>query len=76
MNIIYKMAYAFGIPGPAIWITHVLIGLFLVYIGYTLLIGTSELDKRLIILLIVLGSLAMLYHLHLYYYYTWGEGKK
>jgi len=62
--------YSFGIPGPAIWISHFLIGLFLVYVGYKLY-NNQSINKNLFIVLIVLGSLAILYHSHLSYYYGW-----
>jgi len=61
--------YSFGVPGIAVWTSHLLIGAFLVYIGWTLNKG-RPLNKNFAIALIVLGALAMLYHSHLVYYYN------
>jgi hypothetical protein len=68
------MAYSFGMPGPVIWTFHILIGLTLLYIGYSIL-NHQEVSKYLAIFLIVLGCAAPLYHAYLFYYYTWGAGK-
>jgi hypothetical protein len=68
------MQYSFGIPGPAIWLTHIIIGLILVYIGYNLL-NNKEIGQPLIIGLIVVGTLVILYHAHLFYYYTYSQSK-
>ena len=62
------VSYSFGIPGPLLWTTHIIIGLLLIYIGYTLL-NNGKIGQLLTILLIVLGSVALLYHGHLFYYY-------
>lgn len=66
--------YSFGVPSPAIWIFHIIIGFFLAYIGYMLL-NNKQISQLFIIELIVLGVFASLYHAHLYYYYTYGEKK-
>lgn len=63
------MIYSYGIPGKLIWTTHIIIGIILFYIGYNLL-NNVPINKNLAILLVILGSLAMLYHAHLFYTYS------
>jgi hypothetical protein len=58
--------YHFGVPAKAVWTSHIIIGLFLLYIGYVLVDGQS-LNKWIGVTLIVLGVLAALYHAHLWY---------
>lgn len=60
------MAYHFGVPGFAVWTSHILIGLYLIYVGWVLY-DKKRLDKYAPILLIVLGVLAALYHSHIWY---------
>jgi hypothetical protein len=54
------MPYSYGIPGYVIWSHHILFGLFLIYLGYTKKI-TDNIGK----LLILIGVIMMIYHLHL-----------
>ena len=61
--------YSFGVPGVGVWTSHLLIGFFLVYIGYKLN-KNEPINKNFAIALIVLGALAILYHAHLAYYYN------
>jgi len=58
--------YSYGIPGIAIWSSHIAIGIILFYVGYSL-INSKPINQWLAILLIVLGSLAVAYHGHLLY---------
>lgn len=58
--------YHFGIPGIFVWITHILMGIFLVYIGYKVL-NNKPISQINSLVLIILGVLAILYHLHLWY---------
>lgn len=67
------MAYHFGIPNVAVWTSHILIGLYLVYVGWVLY-EKKRLDKYVPIVLIVLGVLAALYHSHIWYI-DFEEGK-
>ena len=62
------MSYSFGVPGYVVWTSHILIGLYLVYVGWVLY-DKKKLDKYTPIVLIVLGVLAMLYHIHIWYTY-------
>jgi uncharacterized membrane protein len=68
------MAYSFGVPGYAVWTSHILIGIYLVYVGWVLY-DKKRLDKYAPIILIVLGVLAALYHGHIWYIYLTEEDK-
>ena len=57
--------YHFNVPGPVIWIIHIIIGLFLIYIGYNSL-KKNQLPDYIHISIIVLGVLAILYHAHIW----------
>jgi predicted membrane channel-forming protein YqfA (hemolysin III family) len=61
--------YSFGVPGNAVWLVHICVGLVLFYIGMQLLYK-RRVNFTLIMLLIVLGAMVVLYHLHLLYYYN------
>lgn len=56
--------YHYGIPGYAVWISHIILGLYLVYIGYHIVTQVSV-NKINGLILITLGTLAFFYHLHL-----------
>lgn len=58
--------YNFSVPCTAVWSSHILMGIFLSYIGYLLIEG-KKVNKWLSISLIVIGILAVLYHSHLWY---------
>lgn len=60
------MTYHFGIPGYAVWVAHILIGIFLIYVGWALY-DKKKIDKYSPIVLIVVGALAALYHAHIWY---------
>ena len=64
------LKYSFDTPGWFIWIFHIIIGIFLFYVGDKMLDGSS-LDKPFAVALIILGVLAALYHLHLSIYDTY-----
>ena len=59
--------YNFGVPGPVIWTTHIIIGLFLFYAGYQLY-QKKSLTPVMTVTILVLGALAALYHAHLMFY--------
>ena len=61
-----KDTYHYGVPGKLIWISHILYGLFFIYLGYRLL-ENKPINKYISILLIVMGVMAILYHSHLWY---------
>ncbi len=58
--------YHFGVPAVAVWSSHIIMGLFFLYIGYLLIEG-KRINKWISISLIVIGVLAVLYHSHLWY---------
>ena len=66
------MKYHFNVPAILIWISHILIGSYFFYLGYHLLIQSQYEKKSNLnylnhgIILCVLGSLAFLYHLHIW----------
>lgn len=66
VNYSNKYKYHFGIPNETIWISHILMGLFFIYIGYELLMK-RKLPIYISLVLVVLGALGALYHLHLWY---------
>ncbi len=57
--------YHFGMPGPIIWITHIIIGLFLTYFGYAAM-KHKVFPDYIYIVVIILGVLATLYHAHIW----------
>lgn len=57
--------YHFGVPGYAVWTTHIIVGLFLIYAGWMLHMK-KKLDKATPIVLIVLGVVVILYHAYLW----------
>ena len=67
------MEYSFGVPSIAIWIVHILTGLYFLWIGYQLTnvpINIVPSLKPHGLLLLVLGALMMTYHAHLWYFHT------
>jgi hypothetical protein len=58
--------YHFGVPKKAVWGSHVLLGLYLAYLGYLLL----DSHRNHGIVLLVLGSTQALYHSHLWYVHS------
>ena len=58
--------YHFGVSNELIWITHILMGLFFIYIGYAI-ITRIKIPIYLALIVVVLGALGGLYHTHLWY---------
>jgi hypothetical protein len=67
--------YHYGVPAKLIWTSHILFGLFFIYLGYRLL-ENKPINKYISILLIVMGVMAILYHSHLWYNYSYGDYDK
>jgi hypothetical protein len=63
--------YHYGLSGQVIWLSHILLGIFYVYLGYLIVEQKQILNKYYGVVLIVLGVLSSLYHAHLWY----NEGK-
>uniref|UniRef100_A0A6C0BSK9 Uncharacterized protein n=1 Tax=viral metagenome TaxID=1070528 RepID=A0A6C0BSK9_9ZZZZ len=59
--------YHFGVPEVAVWMQHIVSGALLLYIGYVG-VNTGTISKNMSLILIVVGSLAAIYHAHLWYY--------
>jgi hypothetical protein len=68
--------YHYGLSGKIIWSTHILLGIFYVYLGYLIVEQTKVINKYYGIALIVLGFLSTLYHSHLWYNYSQKEKKQ
>ncbi len=64
-----SVEYSFKTPGKLIWIAHMAIGAFLAYIGYCLL-NNKKVSQTSAVVLVSLGSLVILYHGHLMFYYS------
>jgi len=62
----YEYKYHFGVPNEAIWSSHILMGLFFIYVGYELIMK-RKLSIPVALVLIVLGAMGALYHIHLWY---------
>ena len=58
--------YHFGVPSKVIWSSHILMGLFFIYVGYELIMK-QKIGVPVALTLVVLGALAGLYHAHLWY---------
>jgi hypothetical protein len=58
-------SYHYGISGPVIWISHILLGIFLAYFGYVSM-KDVKLPDYVYIGVIVIGVLAVLYHTHIW----------
>lgn len=55
--------YHFGIPGNAVWLSHILMGVYFIYLGYKIT-DNFKFDG---LVLSGLGLLALSYHAHLWY---------
>jgi TRAP-type C4-dicarboxylate transport system permease small subunit len=71
-------SYNYGVPGIIIWIFHILFGSFLIFVGWQISRAkqtaeseskkpqyVSSLPPWIGLILLILGSLALFYHLHL-----------
>ena len=59
--------YRFGVPGVAIWIFHILLGLWFVYVGRKAL-NDGIMTKNTATIILVIGALAAVYHAHIAIY--------
>ena len=62
------MSYSFGVPSLAIWLTHIIFGIYFIYLGYKMINYPKLKIDGLTIL--VVGALMTTYHAHLWYYRT------
>jgi hypothetical protein len=58
-------SYHFGVSAEFIWASHILMGLFFVYIGYEI-ITHKKIPTYLALIIVVLGALGGLYHAHIW----------
>ena len=61
-----KSEYHFGVSNELIWGSHLLMGIFFVYVGYELIMN-RKLSVPVALIIVVLGAVAALYHAHLWY---------
>jgi len=61
-----KNEYHFGVSNELIWSSHILMGLFFIYVGYEVIMK-QKIGVPVALTLVVLGALAGLYHAHLWY---------
>lgn len=61
--------YSFGLKGVFIWLSHILMGIYLSVFGY-LVLNKKEIPQIMTLIMINLGILALLYHTHLWFYWT------
>jgi hypothetical protein len=59
--------YRFGVPGIFVWVSHIIMGCGLAYIG-KLMLDDVEIPKNVILLIIIIGSIAAVYHTHILIY--------
>jgi hypothetical protein len=57
--------YHFGVANEVIWTSHILMGLFFIYIGYEIIMH-KKITTALALIIVVLGALGGLYHMHLW----------
>ena len=57
--------YHFGISNEIVWLSHILMGIFFVYIGYKFVMH-KKIPEYLALVIVVIGSTGVLYHLHLW----------
>lgn len=60
------MNYHFGVPGYLIWISHIIIGLILLYVGYQISFKKTV-NHNIGLLILVIGVIGALYHIHLWF---------
>ena len=58
--------YHFDVPAVLVWVSHIIIGVLLVYIGY-LIVEKKPIGKWIGITLIIIGIIAAIYHIHIWY---------
>ena len=68
-------SYHFGVPSWIVWMQHIIIGILLIYVGY---IGINKgiISRNMSIVVLVLGVLAALYHLHLWLFISHDKHNK
>ena len=66
--------YSFQVPGLVIWTSHIIFGVYFFWLGYKML------DERKMrvhgVIILVLGALMALYHLHVWAHNAFIKNKK
>ena len=65
-NHVDKFQYHFGVSNELVWSSHILMGLFFIYVGYEIIMK-QRLSVPVAMTIVVLGALGALYHAHLWY---------
>jgi hypothetical protein len=58
--------YHFGVANELIWSSHLLMGLFFVYVGYEIIMK-HKVSVPVALIIVILGAVGALYHAHLWY---------
>lgn len=58
--------YHFGVANELIWGSHLLMGIFFIYVGYELIMK-RKISVQVALIIVVLGAVGALYHVHLWY---------
>jgi hypothetical protein len=58
--------YHFGVASEIIWTSHILMGVFFIYVGYEIIMK-RRLPVYVALIVVVLGALGALYHAHIWY---------
>jgi hypothetical protein len=61
-----EYTYHFGVQNELIWSSHILMGIFFIYVGYEIIIK-QKLSIPVALIVVVLGALGALYHAHIWY---------
>ena len=61
-----KYTYHFGVSNELIWISHLLMGFFFIYVGYEIIMK-RKISIPTALIIVVLGATGALYHAHLWY---------
>jgi len=69
------MNYHFGVPGYVIWILHIIVGLFLSYVGYEITYK-RKINHNIGLLVLIIGVLVLLYHAHIWLNHTLNKHKE
>jgi Kef-type K+ transport system membrane component KefB len=62
----HEYKYSFGVSNELIWTSHLLMGIFFIYVGYELILK-RKISIPVALILVVLGAVGALYHAHLWY---------
>ena len=61
-----EYTYHFGVQNELIWSSHILMGIFFIYVGYEIIVK-RKLSIPVALIIVVLGALGALYPAHIWY---------